>query len=53
MNIGLMNISKTKIGIKTNDLIYVGLTHNTTTVGVINELPLRKNQVFGHILRKS
>ncbi|PPJ62213.1 hypothetical protein CUN59_16755 [Cuspidothrix issatschenkoi CHARLIE-1] len=30
-----------------------GLTQNTTKVGVIHELPLRKNQVFDCFVRKS
>jgi ABC-type branched-subunit amino acid transport system substrate-binding protein len=30
-----------------------GLTQKGTKVGVIHELPLRKNKVFSHILRKS
>ena len=30
-----------------------GLTQKEPKVGVIHELPLRKNKVFSHILRKS
>ncbi|MBW4676188.1 MAG: hypothetical protein KME52_19865 [Desmonostoc geniculatum HA4340-LM1] len=30
-----------------------GLTQKITKVAVIHELPLRKNKVFGHVLRKS
>jgi hypothetical protein len=30
-----------------------GLTQKGTKVGLIHELPLRKNKVFSHILRKS
>jgi hypothetical protein len=30
-----------------------GLTQNTSKVGVIHELPLRKNQVFDYFVRKS
>jgi len=33
--------------------IYSGLTQNITKVAVIHELPLRKNNIFDHILRKS
>jgi filamentous hemagglutinin family protein len=33
-------------------LIDIGLTHNKTKVAVIRELPLLKNKVCGHILRK-
>ncbi|TBR57683.1 hypothetical protein B4U84_17045 [Westiellopsis prolifica IICB1] len=33
-------------------VIFAGLTQNITKVEVIHELPLRKNKVFGHILRK-
>jgi len=33
--------------------IFLGLTQKGTKVGVIHELPLRKNKVFSHILRKS
>ncbi|BAZ82400.1 hypothetical protein PN497_12430 [Sphaerospermopsis kisseleviana CS-549] len=34
-------------------LNHSGLTQKETKVGVIHELPLRKNKVFSHILRKS
>ena len=34
-------------------MIQAGLTQNRTKVGVIHELPLRNNQGFSYILRKS
>ena len=36
-----------------SDSIKTGLTQKEPKVGVIHELPLRKNKVFSHILRKS
>jgi hypothetical protein len=38
---------------ETQKKLNTGLTQKGTKVGVIHELPLRKNKVFSHILRKS
>ncbi|WP_096572834.1 hypothetical protein [Sphaerospermopsis kisseleviana] len=45
-----VNISNADL---TVTIIVTGLTQNRTKVGVIHELPLRQNQVFSPILRKS